>query len=151
MERRHFVFTAISGLGGGLVLTSCTDSQEWSDTEKANVKVVDDFCATVATRDFARVRSFLSTDLVYRMSETAPPLTGMDALAESFKKYVESASSVEFTVLKTFALGPIVINHRIDRFLLSQPITAEVVGVFFLKDGRIKEWSDYTIRTDSQG
>lgn len=138
----------MSGLGGGLVLSSCTDSQAWSDIENANVKVVDDFCAAVATRDFSRVRSFLSSDLVYRMSETAPPIIGIDALAESFKKYVESANSVEFMILKTSALGPTVINHRIDRFLLNQPITAEVVGVFFLKDGKIKEWSDYTIRTD---
>ena len=54
--------------------------------------------------------------------------------------------SVEFRVLETFASGPIVINHRIDRFDSPNPLTWEGVGVFFIKDGKIKEWSDYTIR-----
>ena len=27
-----------------------------------------------------------------------------------------------------------------------EPLTWEVVGVFFVKDGKIKEWSDYTMR-----
>ena len=40
-----------------------------------------------------------------------------------------------------------VINHRIDRFeSKTRPLTWEGVGVFFIKDGKIQEWSDYTIR-----
>ena len=57
-----------------------------------------------------------------------------------------SASSS--TSLDTFAKGPLVVNHRIDRFIsTTRPLTWEGVGVFFLKDGKIKEWFDYTIRT----
>ncbi len=49
-------------------------------------------------------------------------------------------------MLETFAKGPMVINHRIDHFSSStRPLTWEGVGVFFLKDGKIKEWSDYSI------
>jgi hypothetical protein len=40
----------------------------------------------------------------------------------------------------------IVINHRIDRCDSPPPPTREGVGVFFVKDGTIKEWSDHTIR-----
>jgi limonene-1,2-epoxide hydrolase len=40
-----------------------------------------------------------------------------------------------------------VVNHRIDRFLSStRPLTWEGVGVFYVTNGRIQEWSDYTIR-----
>ena len=49
-------------------------------------------------------------------------------------------------MLDTAAAGPIVINHRVDRFMTSRPLTWEGVGVFFVKDGKIKEWSDYTIK-----
>ena len=42
-----------------------------------------------------------------------------------------------------------VINHRIDRFIsTTRPLTWEGVGVFFVKDGKIKEWFDYTIRVE---
>jgi len=67
-------------------------------------------------------------------------------IIERLKKSVETSSLVEFRILDTAAAGPIVINHRIDRFLMAQPLTWEGVGVFYLKDGKIKEWSDYTIR-----
>jgi limonene-1,2-epoxide hydrolase len=54
---------------------------------------------------------------------------------------------IEFKILDTFANGPIVINRRIDSFKsTTRPLTWEGVGVFFIKDGKIKEWSDYTIR-----
>jgi limonene-1,2-epoxide hydrolase len=39
------------------------------------------------------------------------------------------------------------LNHRIDSFKSTKrPLTWEGIGVFFVKDGKIKEWSDYTIR-----
>jgi limonene-1,2-epoxide hydrolase len=42
-----------------------------------------------------------------------------------------------------------VMTHRIDRFVASpRPLRWEGVGVFFVKDGKIKEWSDYTIKVD---
>jgi hypothetical protein len=49
--------------------------------------------------------------------------------------------------LETFAAGSIVMNRRIDSFRsTTRPLTWEGVGVFFIKDGKIREWSDYTIR-----
>ena len=40
-----------------------------------------------------------------------------------------------------------VVNHRVDRFVsTTRPLTWEGVGVFFVKDRKIKEWFDYTIR-----
>ena len=56
------------------------------------------------------------------------------------------SSLVEFRILESMAAGPIVITRRIDRFLTRQPLTWDGIGVFFVKDGKIKEWSGYTIR-----
>jgi len=114
--------------------------------EQANVKVVTEFCAAWSARDMNKVLPFLADDCVYRMSETTPAVNGHDGVIQRLKTWVDTASLVEFRVLDTRAAGPIVINHRIDRFMTAQPLTWEGVGVFFVKDNRIKEWSDYTIR-----
>lgn len=147
IERREFL--AAAGLGAAAVMGCAgpAEAADWSETEKANVKTVTDFCAAWATRDMSRVLPFLADDCVYRMTETTPPANGHEGINTRLKSYVESSQQVEFRVLDTFAAGPIVINHRVDRFVSPRPLTWEGVGVFFVKDGKIKEWSDYTIRT----
>ena len=40
---------------------------------------------------------------------------------------------------------PMVVNERIDRFTSDALKSRPGVGVFFLKDGKIVEWYDYTI------
>jgi glutaminyl-tRNA synthetase len=56
--------------------------------------------------------------------------------------------TIEFAILESYAAGPIVVTHRIDRFIsTTRPLTWEGVGVFFVANGKIKEWFDYTIRT----
>ena len=69
-------------------------------------------------------------------------------MGAALKKFLQEADRVEFKVLDTTAAGPIVINHRIDSFVSKQPLKWEGTGVFFVKDGKIKEWSDYTIRME---
>jgi limonene-1,2-epoxide hydrolase len=150
MQRRTFLSSAgVSGaaaLAAFSGLSQSASAAEWNDAEKASVKLVTDFCAAWSTRNVNNVLPFLSDDCVYRMTETTPPVNGHDGVVQRLKTWVDTASLVEFRILNTMAAGPIVINHRIDRFLTAQPLTWEGVGVFFVKDGRIKEWSDYTIR-----
>lgn len=148
VRRRSFFLTAALGSAGALFTASRTDAAEWSDTEKANVKIVNDFCVAVSTRDPARVLPFFAVDLVYRPTETTPPVQGHEGLGATVKRWATMADRMEFRVLKTFAAGPIVINRRIDQFTGSRPMRWEGTGVFFVKDGKIKEWSDYTIRLE---
>jgi limonene-1,2-epoxide hydrolase len=151
MKRRAFLKSAAGSGAAGLAVALAgvarpAEAAEWTAAERSNVKLVTDFCAAWSSRDMARVLPFLADDCIYRMSETTPPANGHDGVVQRLKTWVDTASLVEFKVLDTMAAGPIVINHRIDRFLTAQPLTWEGVGVFFVKDGRIKEWSDYTIR-----
>ena len=146
LERRSFLW--VIGAAGILGAAIRAEAAQSSDAEKANVKLVTDFCAAASTRDVTRVMPFFAPDVVYRMTETTPPVIGQDALRVTADKMFQSAERVEFKVLNTFALGPIVINHRIDHFAMRQPMTWEGVGVFFVKDGKIKEWSDYTIKLE---
>ena len=80
------------------------------------------------------------------MAESAGLINGHEGVSARLKSSVEGSERVQFRVLDTYAAGSIVINHRIDQFISSRPLTWEGVGVFFVKDGKIKEWSDYTIR-----
>jgi limonene-1,2-epoxide hydrolase len=148
MSHDRRTFLAVTGLG---VLASALPGQaaEWSESERANVQLVGEFCASWSTRDLARILPRLAGDCVYRMSETTPPVTGHAGVTERLGSWMPSSDlGIEFKILETFAAGPIVINHRIDSFKsTTRPLTWEGVGVFFVKDGTIKEWSDYTIRT----
>jgi limonene-1,2-epoxide hydrolase len=150
MKRRAFL--ASTGASGAAALAAFSawprpaSAADWNEAERASVKLVTGFCAAWSTRNMNNVLPFLSDDCVYRMSETTPPANGHDGVIQRLKTWVDTASLVEFRVLDTMAAGPIVINHRIDRFVTPQPLTWEGVGVFFVKEGKIKEWSDYTIR-----
>jgi len=150
MKRRDFLTSAGVSSAAALAAFSgfprAAAAADWNEAERASVKLVTDFCAAWSSRDMNKVLPFLSDDCVYRMTETTPPANGHEGVIQRLKTSVDNSSLVEFRILDTMAAGPIVINHRIDRFLMKQPLTWEGVGVFFVKDGKIKEWSDYTIR-----
>jgi limonene-1,2-epoxide hydrolase len=123
------------------------EAAEWTTAETANVKLVGDFLASVKPKDMTNLAAYLSPACVYRMTEATPPDKGYDAIAQRLRPFVDSADKIEIQTLATYAAGPIVINHRIDRFTSStNPLLFEGVGVFFLQGGKIKEWTDYTIR-----
>ena len=123
---------------------------EWTAEQKANVQLVTDFCASWSTRDLKQILPRLAPECIYRMSETIPAVTGHAGVTEKLGSWMTSSDlGVEFKILETFASGPMVMNHRIDRFVGSpRSLKWEGVGVFFVKDASIKEWSDYTIKVD---
>src|SRR5215468_1571361 len=137
MERRTFLTSA--GASGAAALaafagvSSSASAADWNEAERASVKVVTDFCAAWSSRDMNKVLPFLSDDCVYRMTETTPAANGHEGVIQRLKTSVDNSSLVEFRILDTMAAGPIVINHRIDRFLMKPPLTWEGVGVFFVK------------------
>jgi len=148
VPRRAFLATTGVSAVAALRATRTLGAAELTDDEKAHVKVVTDFCAAWSTRDLKKILPFLSDDCVYRMSETTPPVSGHAGVTERLGTWMETSQRIEFNILDTFAKGPMVVNHRIDRFVsTTRPLTWEGVGVFFLKDGKIKEWFDYSIRT----
>jgi len=148
MSHPRRTFLATAGLGLLTTGVARVSAAEWTVDEKANVQLVKDFCASWSTRDLKQILPRLSDDCVYRMTETTPPANGHAGVTERLGSWMPSSDlGIEFKILETFANGPIVINRRIDSFKsTTRPLTWEGVGVFFVKDGKIKEWSDYTIR-----
>ena len=111
--------------------------------EKANVQVVRDFCAAFPSHDIVRIMSFFADNCAYRLTEMQEPNKGRQSVTELIGSYIQTVE--KFEVLETFAKGPMVFNERRDHFMGGLLRTWHGVGVFFLRDGKIVEWYDYTI------
>ena len=122
------------------------EAAEPSALEKANIQVVKDFCAAWPSHDLDKIVSFFHDNGAYRMTETMEPAKGREALTARIKTIINNVD--RFEIFDTFARGPIVVNERIDRFSNFQLKSWHGVGVFFLKDGKIVEWYDYTIASE---
>jgi len=148
MHHPRRTFLAIAGAGLLSAAAARAAVPEWSAEETANVQLVSDFCASWSTRDLKQILPRLSADCIYRMTETTPPAKGHAGITERLGSWMPSSDlGIEFRILETFASGPIVFNRRVDSFRSStRPLTWEGVGVFFVKNGLIREWSDYTIQ-----
>lgn len=114
--------------------------------EKANLQVVKDFCEAWPAHDVGKIMSYFADNCAYRPLETMETAKGREAVEKEIKRFVNNVE--RFEILETWARGPMVINQRIDHFT-GFPIKAwHGTGVFFLKNGRIVEWFDYTTITD---
>ncbi|HWE50101.1 MAG TPA: nuclear transport factor 2 family protein [Bryobacteraceae bacterium] len=137
---------ALSTAGLGILAAGFStrlNAAEMSPGEKANFQTVNDFCAAWPGHEPANIMSFFAANCAYRMTETMEPNKGRDAVAA---RITALAGTVDkFEVLDTWARGPMVVNERIDHFNSGALKSWHGVGVFFLKDGKIVEWYDYTI------
>jgi limonene-1,2-epoxide hydrolase len=144
LDRRSFLAAGATTAFVGL--SSQASAADLTEAERANVKIVNDFCATWPSHDIDKLVSFFAEDGAYRVTETAQPAKGHEAVTARIKGFLDQVQ--RFEVLDTFARGPMVINERIDRFSGGRLKSWHGVGVFFLKDGKIVEWYDYTIAAE---
>ena len=141
-------------LGAGLLVAGAAvpagaavrSEKDWTPAERANVKVVNDFLAAMEQKKPEALVALLAPDAKARMTAHTPqPAMSPEQFKGAIGKFLADGG-VQFKVLETHAQGPLVTNVRIDR------ITAKTgqrdlhyMGVFFLRDGKIAEWSDYEI------
>jgi limonene-1,2-epoxide hydrolase len=142
--------TALSAAGLGIAALvgaqGRADGAEWTAAEKANVQLVKDFCAAWPSHDIAKLMSFFADDGAYRLSERQEPAKGRPAVTDKINSILNLVE--RFDVMETFAKGPMVFNERTDYFTSGALKSWHGVGVFFLRDGKIVEWYDYTISLD---
>ncbi len=145
--RRDFLRTAAAGAAGAALWPARPRAAELSPAEQANLKLVNDFCAVwAAPMDTEKLRPFLADGCSYRPTESTPARTGSDIIIASLGQFAGDATFCEFEVVESFARGSLVVNERWDRFTLpSRTIEWHGVGVFYIVDGSIAEWSDFTI------
>ena len=141
ITRKSFLFILIPAF-----VPLAANAAEPTAAEKANLDLVTRFCESFATRDMAKITAFLSPDVVYRITDTVPAVKGPDAIAR-IRAYVERSTSIEFKILDSWVRGSVVVNERIDSFTRADGNVAyHLTGVFLVKDGKVIEWADYSIR-----
>ena len=149
-DRRQFL--RVAGIGtAGAVLPAGISARAQTPREGANIDVVNGMCvAWVAPLRLEQIASFLHDDCVFRPTQDAAAVSGLSAIVEYLRRSVGEATAAEFEVVDTFARGPVVVNERFDRFTLSgSEFVWHGVGVFHVEDGKIVEWSDFTIDMSS--
>jgi len=142
IDRRGFLAVGAGALAlAGMARTA--SAAELTSAESANVQLVNDFCAAWPDHDLDKIMAFFADDGAYRMTETTALADGRDAVAARIQTIINNVD--RFEVLDTFARGPMVINERIDHFSGFALKSWHGVGVFFVRDGKIVDWYDYTI------
>jgi limonene-1,2-epoxide hydrolase len=150
-NRRQFLSLAGTGAAALALTTSGTASaadaagDALSAVEAANTKVVNDFCAAWDTMDPEQLAAFWDDKIVFRMIESTPRVEGKAALIEGTKQFLATRKKAHFKVIRSQAMGNIVINERIDYFTRENGEDAfHITGVFLVKGGKIVDWQDYT-------
>ncbi len=144
---RRSAFVGAGALAATGLAVSQAQAAEMTATEKANLNVVTDFLAIWAKQetDPATGVSFFTDDCVVRMEEDKPALVGKTPLAGAFAGLLKSGR-YKIDVLNSLSRGPVVTVDRVDASITDPSKKFVVVGVFVLKDGKIKEWMDYMVK-----
>ncbi len=142
INRRGFLAAGAGAIALAGIASSASAAQPTSD-EQANIQLVNEFCAAWPDQNLNNIMAYFADDGAYRMTETTELADGRDAVSARIQTIINYVD--RFEVLDTFARGPMVINERIDYFSGYAIKTWHGVGVFFIRDGKIVDWYDYTI------
>jgi len=95
-------------------------------------------------RDIDALLAVLAEDALY---ENVPMsvLTGHDEIRSMLEGFLGSATEVAWEVLHQVEQGNLVMNERVDRFVMAdgKRIELRVAGVFEIHDGKVAVWRDY--------
>jgi limonene-1,2-epoxide hydrolase len=121
-----------------------------SSAEEANLKLVQDFCATWGGPDFDPdkvIPRYFADDAKMRIADSAPLAIGPAAGAAAFKPFFSQGQRIRIRYLEVFTRGPLVMTSRIDTEITPGKPDKDwpMVGVFVVKDGKIHEWTDFVV------
>jgi len=119
-----------------------------SDLEVENERIVTQFCLDWAKRDVNLLADYLAEDVEYQMFEGRPDIIGRDAFIKELGGFLGGLKEVEWEILRTYTIGELVINDRIDHFVgedEKRSMHFAIAGVFLVRDGKIKMWKDYSL------
>ena len=107
------------------------------------LEIVNTFLAAAAKRDYDTALPLLAEDIEYQNMPIAA-VHGREAVKEQLEFLMATTEDGEWLVERELADGDLVMNERVDRFLIDGKwAELPVAGVFVVRDGRIKLWRDY--------
>ena len=106
-------------------------------------QVVNAFMAAFDRKDLNGALALVTDDCYY---DNVPlgDMRGREKMREFLAPIVAGNEPVQFEVLRQAAGDKVVMNERIDRFVMNgKPVALPVSGVFEVVDGKISFWRDY--------
>lgn len=148
---RRSVLTGAAALG----ITACgaeqmskADEPVMSELEIANETLVNNFCRDWSLRDVDALAPYLAEDLLYQITPGQPLITSLEQFKKQMGPFMTKLESVEWIILRSHAIGPLVLNERIDHFNAPADSKApsmhfQIAGHFLIEDNKIKVWKDW--------
>ncbi len=150
---RRTVLTGVAAAGvtacGGVPMTKAKQAEP-TELEIANATLVNNFCRDWSQRDVEILRPYLAEDLLYQVAPGRPLIKSRDEFEKQMGGWLKSLESVQWDILRSHVIGPVVLNERIDHFNAPEggrgpSMRFQVVGDFYIEDGVIKIWKDWPI------
>jgi len=106
-------------------------------------KLVTAFCQSWSRKNVDDVLSYLTDDCFYH-NIPMEPCVGKAAIRKFIEPFLKDAESAVFDIKHTTSAGNVVMNERVDTFVMGpKKIELPVAGVFEVNDGKISAWRDY--------
>lgn len=108
-------------------------------------RIVRDFCAAWGKGEIETLLEAFAEDAVYH-NMPLEPARGKTAIRAVIAGFLEmSPGGIEFEILNQVCSGSLVMNERVDTFVIEgKPAGGPVAGVFEIdEEGKIKAWRDY--------
>ncbi len=126
-----------------------TTIEELRLLEKENMELVREFNSAWQTHDSEEILKYLHEDLTFRIAEHQPRVEGKEQFEMNLLDFLSSIVSIRFDLLRIEAYGKVVITdsiHYLDRGDTEEE--NHMSAIFFLEDGKIREWQDYRMPTE---
>ncbi len=148
ISRRALVAGVVAVSASGVSQMAKADEPKKSDLEIANETLVNDFCRDWALRDVEKLRPYLAEDLYHQQAPGRPVMESREEFEKQMGGWLKTLELVEFKIVRSHVIGPIVLNERVDRFKApagskGPSMQFHVVGEFFIENGVIKVWKDW--------
>lgn len=120
-----------------------------TDAEQANEALVNRFCADWARRDAELLAGYFAEPFEYMMWEGGPVITTKAEFVAKLGPFLRKLKAVDWVVLRSHAMGPLVVNERIDHFYAHDAKYdnhPRIAGLFVVRDGKIAIWRDYNVK-----
>jgi len=116
--------------------------------EQANEALVNRFCSDWSRRDAQLLAGYFAEKFEYMMYEGGPVITSHEAFVKQMTPFLTKLKAVDWVVVRSHAMGPMVINERIDHFYAQDSKHdhhPRIAGLFIVRNGKIAIWRDYNL------
>jgi limonene-1,2-epoxide hydrolase len=138
ITRRTFV---AGGIAAGFGVNKLINQE--SKKMSKNEKLIRDFIKAWSRLDAAELAAYFAEDGCYFNIPTQP-VCGRANIEKMIRGFIATWTETVWEVKTLIAAGNVVIAERLDKTKTTKGnVDLPCVGVFELRDGKIKEWRDY--------